>query len=110
MTELKLTRQDVLPEQRGLFRGIAPGKPNAELLVWLAAAEGLATVDDLLAWEHHNQGKGACVNRCGHRVLVGLMDGCRVYCPKCGTHTACSAKDIATGDTPGPVSPGERSQ
>lgn len=103
MTELKLTQQDIPPEQRDLFRGILPGRPNAELLVWLARAEGLATVDDLLAWEHHNQGKGTCINRCGYRDPVGLMAGCRAWCPICGVHTVCSAMDIATGATPGPV-------
>ena len=103
MTELKLTRQDIPPEQRNLYRDILPGRANAELLVWLKQAEGLASVDDLLAWEHHNQGKGACIRRCGHRAPVGLMSGCRVYCPTCGTHTVCSAKDIAAGNTPEPV-------
>jgi hypothetical protein len=72
-------------------------------LQWLAKIEGLATVDDLLAWNHHNQGLGTCINGCGHRDRVGLMDGCRVWCPTCGVHTVCSAKDIATGITPGPV-------
>ena len=101
--ELRLTRQDAGRYQGSLFQGTTPGKANAELLMWLAKLEGFATVDDLLEWQHHNRGRGVCVQGCGHRELVGLRDGCRVWCPRCGVHTVCSAKDIATGDTPGPV-------
>ncbi|GAF85028.1 unnamed protein product [marine sediment metagenome] len=101
--DFELTQEDAPRDQGELFQGIPPGRPNAELLKWLARAEGLATVDDLLAWNHHNQGRGTCINGCGHRDNVGLMDGCRVWCPVCGVHTVCSAKDIGAGLTPGPV-------
>lgn len=103
MTELKLTRQTIPPEQRGLFRGIAPGRPNAELLVWLAKAEGLATVDDLLACEYSGGKPGACITRCGYHGMAGKERGYRAWCPRCETHTICNAQDIATGNTPGPV-------
>lgn len=104
MGELILFRQDAPREQARLFENTGTGRPEAELLQWLAQVEGLATVDDLLAWNHHNQGKGTCVQGCGYRAPVGLADGCRVWCERCGVHTVCSAKDISRGDTPGPVS------
>lgn len=105
--DFKLTREDMPKEQRGLFRGSdlphAVTKANGELLQWMTDQAGLGSVDDLLAWEHHNMGQGACIKRCGHAAPVGLRPGCRVYCPHCGTHTVCSARDISTGHTPGPV-------
>jgi hypothetical protein len=106
--EFVLHQEDAPLAQAALFtqdqvrRG--PGRANAELLLWLALAERLATVDDLIAWNHHNQGLGTCIQGCGYRARVGLADGCRVWCDRCGMHTVCSAKDIEAGNTPGPVS------
>ena len=102
--ELTLYQQDAPRGQAELFQGQAPsGRANVEILRWLQRVEGLGSVDDLMKWSHHNQGLGTCIRGCGHREKVGLMDGCRVWCPVCGLHTVCSAKDIAAGLTPGPV-------
>lgn len=105
--ELRLIREDAGRTQGDLFTTAdipqAATKANGELLQWLTTAEQLATVDDLLAWEHHNQGKGTCIKGCGYRAPVGLRPGCRVWCHRCGVHTVASARDIATGHTPGPV-------
>ena len=100
---LTLTQQDAGRYQDSLFNQPPPGRENAELLIKLKRAAGMGSVDDLIAWSHHNRGQGICTQGCGFRSLVGLRDGCRVWCPYCGVHTVCSAKDIATGNTPGPV-------
>lgn len=104
---LVLRAQEMPQEQGRLFgRSESPElvtKANGALLQWMTDEARLGSVDDLLAWEHHNQGRGACIRRCGYTAPVGLMKGCRVYCPRCGTHTVSSARDISTGHTPGPV-------
>jgi hypothetical protein len=101
--ELRLTREDAPRDQAELFQRTIPGRPNAELLIYLAKRAAFATVSDYLnqaTGEHWAD--GGCITCWNPRTLPS-WPGARIYCTLCGTHTVCRASDIAIGDTPGPV-------
>ncbi len=105
MNEFKLTQQDAPRDQAELFRGIGNGRQEYELLVHLATRGGWSMVSEYLARATGpDYADGACITCWNPRNMPNHGKGTRIHCTFCGTHTVCRAVDIATGDTPGPVS------